>query len=99
MSEERATEFIQRASEDQDLYDRVVDAAGQPTSGDEQNYESVVALGKAEGYDFTVEELRKAFKEYQYALRLKSRDLNDVELEAVAGGGKALAPATGGPKI
>lgn len=97
MSKESAAAFIDRASKDQDLYDRVVEAAGEVDAQGRQEYTRVVELAQAQGYDFTLAEFRQALRDYQDSLRAQSRELNDAELEAVAGGTKAASPSGYGP--
>lgn len=77
MSVEQATNFLNEVAEDEELNE----LAGQKMQADD-----VIELASERGYDFTVDELIEAQKEFGY-----EGELSDEELEGAAGGTVVIA--------
>lgn len=62
---------------------------GAEEAGEEATNANLVAFAKEAGYEVTLEEMRKFFKEMAES---KESELSDVELDMVAGGKDLVAP-------
>ncbi|MDX2081898.1 MAG: Nif11-like leader peptide family RiPP precursor [Terrimicrobiaceae bacterium] len=78
-----ASAFIEQALRDPELREKVISAGGR---GDAAGVE---ALAAASGFPATFDEIKTAFREGSAETDLGEAELSDMELEAVAGGGKA----------
>ncbi len=86
MSRADGLRFIEKTNQDPRLYDRMTAAFGKPKQLDGQHYARVAELARSEGYDASEDDLRAAFIEYRASLAARQGELNDAELEAIAGG-------------
>lgn len=82
MSKENVKLFLQKVSEDVQLQQKV---KGLYAENQENIQESIVKLGIENGYDFSKEDMQQLAQETAAALQ-QNGELDDAQLEAVAGG-------------
>ena len=85
MSKENIALFYEKVKDDQGLQEIIKGLAGK---SQEEVIGAVVKLGGENGFHFTAEDL-KAYAEEKAAEHNQSGELDDSQLEAVAGGGSA----------
>ena len=83
MSRESATAFLQKLNSDPSLRAQVLASSGENVDEVTLSGERLVELGNEHGFVFTLEEIHAAFTKRAAST---SRELDDRELEAVAGG-------------
>lgn len=92
-NQESLEEFIQLASQDPQLQQKLKAACDQATTDSEAALRSIVEIGKEFGYSFTSKEVAERLDNTATPSD-PSMELSDWELEAVVGGGKANQAAT-----
>jgi predicted ribosomally synthesized peptide with nif11-like leader len=85
MSMEALREFLQKASEDEELEKKIEEAVG-----DEAGPDRFVALGQENGFEFSPREA------VYHLYELQNQELSDDDLENVAGGTGGRLVALGG---
>ena len=82
MSVEQVKEFYEQVSEDEDLQSEF-----EGLESEEAVVEKTVALGSEHGFEFNAEDVKNALKQ----ARAEAEELDDADLEDVAGGSSACA--------
>lgn len=90
MSTTSAVKFIDQLETDPAMRGELAAQVGdvkQISAEDRQSGEALVSFGVSHGYDFTLPEIRDAYKEFLEAQMANTgRELSDDELDTVSGG-------------
>jgi len=81
MSRDSANAFLEKIDDDLQLREELLSIGKAKGESVNLSSDQLIAFGKDHGFDFSADEIRKA-----YAARGGARELGDSELEAVAGG-------------
>ena len=97
MSNQQVHEFLQKVSSDEKLQQELSEIL----ESKDNDREAATALAQKYGYTFSSDELWQEIQNRQseFATRNSSDELNDEELEAVAGGGTPSAVVTVGTML
>ena len=97
MSYQQVNEFLQKVSSDEQLQQEL----SQILESTENDREAATALAQKHGYTFSSDELWQEIQNRQseFATSKSSDELNDEELETVAGGGTPSAVVTVGTML
>ena len=92
MSIEAVNQFLQKVTEDEKLQEELAQAL----ESEDNDRAAAVELGVKYGYEFTPDEIGQEIQNRQseFQVRQEAGELNDEELEAVAGGESVIAVAT-----
>ncbi len=91
MSIETVNQFLQKVTEDEKLQEELAQAL----ESEDNDRAAAVELGGKYGYEFTPDEIGQEIQNRQseFQTRKEAGELNDEELEAVAGGEAVIATA------
>jgi len=91
MSIEAVNQFLQKVTEDEKLQEELA----QVLELEDNDRAAAVELGAKYGYEFTADEIGQEIQNRQseFQIRKEAGELNDEELEAVAGGEAVIATA------
>jgi predicted ribosomally synthesized peptide with nif11-like leader len=91
MSIEAVNQFLQKVTEDEKLQEELA----QVLELEDNDRAAAVELGAKYGYEFTTDEIGQEIQNRQseFQIRQEAGELNDEELEAVAGGEAVIATA------